>query len=43
MGNEACDGDVEYDNFYGAVTQHMPLQERLEKNMWHDVTKCILL
>ena len=25
------DDDDEYDNFYGAITQHMPLQERLDK------------
>jgi len=29
--NTAADGD-EYDNFYGAVTQHIPLQERLNKS-----------
>ena len=25
------DDDDEYDNFYGAITQHMPLQGRLDK------------
>jgi len=25
------DGDDEYDNFYGDITQHMPLQGRLYK------------
>jgi len=28
------DDDDEYDNFYGAITQHMPLQGRLNKD--HD-------
>ena len=29
--------DDEYDNFYGAITQHMPLQGCLDKNhvTWH--------
>jgi len=25
------DDDDRYDNFYGAITQHMPLQGRLDK------------
>jgi len=25
------DDNDEYDNFYGAITQHMPLQGRLDK------------
>ena len=29
------DDDDEYDNFYGTITQHMPLQGRLHKNMSH--------
>jgi len=29
------DDDHEYDNFYGTVTQHRPLQGRLEKEAHH--------
>ena len=29
------DDNDEYDNFYGAITQHMPLQGRLDKNPSH--------
>ena len=27
------DDDDQYDNFYGAITQHMPLQGRLDKKL----------
>jgi len=29
------DDDDEYDNFHGAITQHMPLQGRLDKKPSH--------
>src|SRR6218665_1244016 len=31
FGQTYADDDDEYDNFYGAITQHMPLQGRLDK------------
>jgi len=31
MQNEMKMIDDEYDNFYSAITQHMPLQGRLDK------------
>ena len=35
MNNDDDHDDDEYDNFYGAITQHMPLQGRLHKNLSH--------
>jgi len=30
------DDDDEYDNFYGTITQHMPLQGCLDKNPYNN-------